>query len=331
MSRAADAPATFFGKVPSRGDFVKGAAQPPLIGMLDGWVSRAMELIAEDPGWKAAYDAASPIDFAFVGARSGVSVVGHLRPSVDASGRRFPFLAAATVERDDTLMFRCAPCGLVEAWEQLARLAEAAVSGVGAGPAAWQAGIEAFDCGACFEAAIQADPLGAFVRQSRLATLADMLGSRPEAVARVILAIGLLMRPVLGQPSLGIDKDLILPLPGEPRQARLVAGLWVYLVTAFLGRSGLELQLLIPRGGAQACLFIGFRGAAADTLGNALAPSPAAGAQAVRLVDPQWIDAQPALTHDHGVARLASYLAQPDIGLELVVTSFREVFLGESP
>lgn len=322
MSRAGEVSATFFGKVPGRGDFVKGAGQHPLIGMLDGWVSGAMELIAEDPGWKAAYDAASPVDFAFVGARSGMAVVGHLRPSVDASGRRFPFLAAAAVERGDTLMFRCAPCGLVEAWAQLARCTRAAVAG--AAPAAWQGALEAVDCGALFDAAIQGDPLGAFVRGTTLATLADMLGSRPEAVARVILAIGLLMRPVLGQPSSGIDKDLILPLPAAARQ---VAGLWLYLVSAFLRGTGLELQVLIPCGALPARLFIGFRGAAADTLANALVP-PAA-TQAVSLVDPEWIDAQPALTREHGVARLASYLAQPGIGLELVVNSFREVFLGE--
>ncbi len=325
MSRAGEVSATFFGKVPGRGDFVKGAGQHPLIGMLDSWVSGAMELISTDPGWKAAYDAACPVDFAFVGARSGVSVVGHLRPSFDASGRRFPFLAAAAVERGDTLMFRCAPCGLVEAWAQLARCAEAAVAG--AVPAAWQGELEAADCGALFDAAMQGDPLGAFVRGSTLATLADLLGVRPEAVARVILAIGLLMRPVLGQPSSGIDKDLILPLPAEPAAARQVAGLWLYLVSAFLRGTALELQLLIPCGAVPARLFIGFRGAAADTLANALVP-PAA-TQAVSLVDPEWIDAQPALIREHGVARLASYLAQSGIGLELVVNSFREVFLGE--
>ena len=187
MSRGSAASATFFGKVPGRGDFVKGAGQHPLIGTLDAWVSGAMELLAEDPGWKAAYDAAGPIDFAFVGARSGVSVVGHLRPSVDASGRRFPFLAAAALERDDTLMFRCAPCGLVEAWGQLARCAGAAVAG--AASAAWQGELEAVDCGVLFDTAIQGDPLGAFVRNSSLAALADLLGARPEAVARVILAI----------------------------------------------------------------------------------------------------------------------------------------------
>ena len=225
MSRGSAAPATFFGKVPGRGDFVKGAGQHPLIATLDAWVSGAMELLAEDPGWKAAYDAAGPIDFAFVGARSGVSVVGHLRPSVDASGRRFPFLAAAALERDDTLMFRCAPCGLIEAWGQLAHHAEAAVTGAAA--PVWQGALEAVDCGALFNAAVQGDPLGAFVRRSSLAALADLLGTRPEAVARVILAIGLLMRPVLDQPTLGIDKDLILhlrqSLPGHPNGMRFTA------------------------------------------------------------------------------------------------------------
>jgi len=325
MSRPGEVSATFFGKVPGRGDFVKGAGQHPLIGMLDSWVSGAMELISTDPGWKAAYDAACPVECAFVGARSGVAVVGHLRPGIDAAGRRLPFLAGAAVERGDTLMFRCAPCGLVEAWAQLARCAQAAVAG--AAPTAWQGELEAVDCGALFDAAMQGDPLGAFVRGSTLVTLADLLGVRPEAVARVILAIGLLMRPVLGQPSSGIDKDLILPLPAEPAAARQVAGLWLYLVSAFLRGTALELQLLIPCGAVPARLFIGFRGAAADTLADALVP-PAA-TQAVSLVDPEWIDAQPALIREHGVARLASYLAQPGIGLELVVNSFREVFLGE--
>ena len=64
------------------------AAYAARLATLDAWVSGAMELLAEDPGWKAAYDAAGPIDFAFVGARSGVSVVGHLRPSADAAGGR---------------------------------------------------------------------------------------------------------------------------------------------------------------------------------------------------------------------------------------------------
>lgn len=322
MSRAA----TFFGKIPGRGDFVKGAGHPPLIGRLDGWASGAMELIADDPGWKAAYDQAAPIDFAFVGAGSGVSVVGHLRPSADASGRRFPFLAAAAVERGDTLMFRCAPCGLGEAWCALGRLAGAAVAGAPA--AAWQDALEAVDCGAHFDAAIRSDPLGAFVRQTRLDALAALLGTRPQAVARVILAIGLLLRPVLGQPSAGIDKDLILPLPADPDPdaALQVAGLWLYLVTAFLHHAGLELQVLIPCGGGR--LHLGFRGATADTLAEALAPLPSGG-RAIHLTDPDWIDTQPALTRDPGIARLASYLARPEIGLEPVVTTFREVFLGE--
>ena len=78
MSTVIASPATCFGKIPSRGDFVKGAGQHQLISVLDRWVSQTMELLSEDPAWKTAYDGACPVDFAFIGARSRLSVVGHL-------------------------------------------------------------------------------------------------------------------------------------------------------------------------------------------------------------------------------------------------------------
>lgn len=122
MSSIVNSSATCFGKIPSRGDFVKGAGQHPLITVLDRWASQGMERLSEDPRWKTAYDNACAVDFAFVGARSRLSVVGHLRPSLDSSGRRFPFIAAATIERDDALIFRCAPVGLSHSFGALASI-----------------------------------------------------------------------------------------------------------------------------------------------------------------------------------------------------------------
>src|SRR5574343_1287898 len=237
---------TFFGKIPARGDFVKGAGQHQLISVLDRWVSQAMELLSEDPRWKAAYDSACAVDFAFVGARSRLSVVGHLRPSTDSSGRRFPFITAATVERDDALMFRCAPVGLASSFGALAGISEAGVNGGEVG--ALLAELDSINCAGDFDTAVQTDPLGNFVRRNTLDTLADMIGSpNSEAVRRIILAIGLLMRPILGQGTVSVEKDIVLPLPAEERTRNLVAGLWLYLVTAFLRKTTVELQVMIER------------------------------------------------------------------------------------
>lgn len=320
-------PATCFGKIPSRGDFVKGSGQHQLIGTLDRWVSQAMELLSEDSRWKIAYDAAGAFDFAFVGARSRLSVVGHLRPSSDSSGRRFPFITAATVARDDSLMFRCAPVGLGRSFAALGKVSEAGVGGAEVSQLLSE--LDAIDCASDFDAALQSDPLGNFVRRTTLDNLALMLempGSQP--LRRIILAIGLLMRPVLGQGSVSIDKELVLPLPADERNRNLVAGLWLYLVSAFLRRSSVELQLVIERKASQPRLVIGFNGASPLTLLEAMA-ADASGGRSIVLGDPEWIDDQAALSNDYGVAKLSTYLEQPALSLELAIVTFREVFLGE--
>ncbi|HLO63936.1 MAG TPA: type VI secretion system-associated protein TagF [Azonexus sp.] len=327
MTSIVSSPATCFGKIPSRGDFIKGAGQHQLITVLDRWVSQGMERLSEDPRWKIAYDEACAVDFAFVGARSRLSVVGHLRPSLDSSGRRFPFITAATIERDDALLFRCAPVGLGHSFGTLARISE---SGVRGGEVAeLLAELDAINCADDFETALQSDPLGNFVRRNSLDTLAGMIGANSiDTVRRIILAIGLLMRPALGQGNVAIDKEILLPLPADERNRNLVAGLWLYLLTAFLRRTMVELQVVIERRADKPRLIIGFNGSSPDTLVAALSPESAA-ERGIPLIDPEWIEEQSEVTDDYGVAKLSSYLAQPHISLEQAITTFREVFLGE--
>ena len=327
MTSILSSPATCFGKIPSRGDFVKGAGQHQLITVLDRWVSQGMERLSEDPRWKTAYDDACAVDFAFVGARSRLSVVGHLRPSLDSSGRRFPFITAATIDRDDALLFRCAPVGLGHSFGSLARISEAGVRG--GEVAELLAELDAVSCADDFETALQSDPLGNFVRRNSLESLAGMIGAHSiDTVRRIILAIGLLMRPALGQGSVSIDKEIVLPLPADERNRNLVAGLWLYLLTAFLRRTMVELQVVIERRADRPKLIIGFNGSSPDTLVAALSPESAA-ERVIPLIDPEWIEDQSDVTDDYGVAKLSSYLAQPHISLEQAITTFREVFLGE--
>jgi type VI secretion system protein ImpM len=189
--------------------------------------------------------------------------------------------------------------------------------------------LENLDCAGDFETAVQADPLGNFVRRTTLDTLAVILGcSGSESLRRTILAIGILLRPVLGQGSVSIDKDLVLPLPVDERYRHPVAGLWLYLVSAFLRRTSVELQLLMECRSPSPKLVLGFNGAAPATLLAALSPQTSVD-KVIALIDPEWVDDIPELSSDYGVAKLAAYLAQPAITLELAINTFREVFLGE--
>ncbi|MDR2924965.1 MAG: type VI secretion system-associated protein TagF [Azoarcus sp.] len=321
-------PATCFGKIPSRGDFVRGTGQYQLITLLDRWVSRAMEALSEDSRWKIAYDGGSAVDFLFAGASRRISVVGHLRPSSDSSGRRFPLITAAMIERDDSLMFRCGPSGLQQSYAALARIAESGTAGAEASQLLGE--LDDVNCAADFNSAISTDPLGHFVRQTTLESLAEMLAlnNGSEALRRIILAVGLLMCPVLGQGAVHIDKDLVLPLPAGDRYRHHVAGLWLYLTSAFLRRTTVELQVLIERRIEHPHLILGFNGDSPSPLLSTLTPEAMA-EHRILLIDPEWIEEQTEITRDYGIAKLSSYLAQPAITLEQVVTTFREVFLGE--
>ena len=327
MNGLTSAAATCFGKVPTRGDFVKGPSQHKLIGMMDHWMSSCMELLSDDPRWKTTYDEAPAVDFAFVGPRSRVSVIGHLTPSRDASGRRFPFLTVATIERNDALMLRCAPAGLSHPFSILRDVARSAIDGRDLEEILVELGD--LNSAAEFELALRSDPLGHFVRRTSLEALGEMLGPRHSAdsVRRTILAIGLLLRPLLGNAT-PIGKAIALPLPSDERNRNLAAGLWLYLVSAFLRGSSFELQVLIGYGQEEARMVIGFNGASPKTLLAVLSPTTVSDT-VVSLDDPEWIDGHDDLVHDYGVAKLASYLGQPAITLEAAINTFREVFLGE--
>ena len=51
---------TYFGKVPSRGDFVKSGSSLPLLNSLDNWLARTMDSMSTDARWKSIYDEVEP-------------------------------------------------------------------------------------------------------------------------------------------------------------------------------------------------------------------------------------------------------------------------------
>lgn len=328
MNAATSSGASYFGKLPSRGDFVRGGHQVRLIGLLDQWTSGCMEALADNPRWKLLFDSAPALDFAFVAAQSHLTVIGHLKPSRDASGRRFPFLAAASIEFPAPLPLRCGPIGFSTLWDIFRRIVgQACATDM---PNIVLCELAALDCKAAVEHRLAGDPLGQFARTTTLGELAAALGPTTSihSVRRQILAIGLLMRPLLGGRELSIEKGLCLPLPTDAGHRSTVAALWLYLIAALLRDTRCELQLLLGRVDGNERLVIGFNGASPRALLGLLAPMSLKESVIV-LDDPEWIEHHPDLVTDRGVARLSSYLAQPAITVQAALTTFCEVFLGE--
>ena len=251
MTRRAMVPLAYFGKLKSRGDFVRSASQPTLIHTLDDWLSQGIERMSGDPRWKEVYDRGPGAHFAFFSGSNPRGIAGHLTASADASGRRFPFVVAGTFEVAEPLVFLpFAPMALARLWarfEQAARLACAAEDAATTLAEIAQVEIE-LDVEASAYEATQRD----FVELQTIASLETMLrqGGHEIDLRQALLAIGLLLQPVLGTTGVSLKKGLCLPLPADPLYRPLVASFWLELVVPFLRRLDLEIALFLPRQGA---------------------------------------------------------------------------------
>ncbi|WP_052101468.1 type VI secretion system-associated protein TagF [Novilysobacter arseniciresistens] len=318
-----------FGKLPSRGDFVRTPDQHGLMATLDRWAGGGIELLARSPDWKRLYDSARPLHFAFLGSRSRVAIGGHFVPSHDASERRFPFLAATRIELTEPLAFiGRSPLALSRLWSGLARHGREAVAAEDAGEvlralaeARIQASADPHDYDAPFDDFIDLQDIGmlqGLLRQS----------GHPQLQLRWVLpALGLLMQPLIAGGSGRIDKALSLPLPADALYRPLVAALWLDLLAGFLGRADFELVLFIrdgdDTGGPQ--LVVGFNGADPRTLHAVLDPQ-VADEHVIRVDDAEWVEDQ--VDGDYALNRLVSFVARDDLSLRQARRTFNETFLG---
>ena len=327
MSRAPTPTAVgYFGKIPSRGDFVKGSDNPALIKVLDDWLAQAMDLMSADARWKLNYDAVAPLHFAFIGPRRRHAIAGHIVASSDQSSRRFPFLMMSTMEVTEPGAFVSdAPLVLNRLWNRLEALSTSVVGATDAAAplqAAASHVIEldlrstAYD--AAFSDFLDLQTIGAL---DALLAQSGFKGS----VRQVLLALGVLLQPVMASSSSRLEKSLLLPLPSDPMYRNLVAAFWMHLITPFLARADFELALFITRLATRPVLVLGFSGASAQTLRAIM--DPQAGLERHITFDQlDWVEEQ--TDTDYAVKKLSTYLAQANLSLKSALDSLRAAFIG---
>ena len=329
MSNLSSVSLAYFGKIASRGDFVRSSQQGSLTQMLDQWLSQGLELVSVDPRWKQRYDQVGPCRFAFLGVRSKVALAGHMIPSVDSSGRRFPFVTAGSFDVDAPLPFMAhAPMALSRLWSRLETIgrevsgAEDATASLGK---AMQTRLE-IDTGATASATSVDD----FLEMQTVGSLEELLrAAHPRLeLRRTLLAIGLLLQPVPASGVSRLDKGLALPLPDDPLYAPFVGAFWMSLVAPFLSRGDFELALFVlrrqPGGGSALC--IGFSGGSPATL-QAIFDVDKRDEAFVEVVSADWADEH--ADDDYAIKKLSSYLSQQQLSMGQAMKTFKECFLGE--
>jgi type VI secretion system protein ImpM len=303
----------YFGKIPSRSDFIKAADDVTLMGVLDQWLAQVMSQLPQDPRWKINYDAMAPLRFAFVGTRRKHAIAGHILASQDQSGRRFPFLLMQRLDVPEGVDFiGHSPLALAPLWRATAAMAQQVVSA--ADPEAILQAIP--DTSVALDMQTK-DPCGS------IDALSQLLGG--VDVKQLMLALGLVLQPVMRSGASQLDKSLQLPLPQQESAQAEVAAFWMSLIVPFLHRADFELALFLTQRDGRPLLVIGFNGASAQTLQAIIDPILAA-EQHVDFADTSWVAEQ--LTIDIDVRALASYLDQPGLSLALARTLFHQSYIG---
>lgn len=329
MSQLSSVSLAYFGKVASRGDFVRSTQQGALTQMLDQWLSQGLELVSVDPRWKQRYDQVGPCRFAFLGVRSKVALAGHMIPSVDSSGRRFPFVAAGSFEIDAPLPFMShAPMALSRLWSRLETIGREACAAEDATASLGKAVQTKLEIDTSFNA--YATSFDDFLEMQTVGSLEELLRAAHPGLElrRTLLAVGLLLQPVPASGVSRLDKGLALPLPDDPLYAPFVGAFWMSLVAPFLARGDFELALFVlrrqPGGGSELC--IGFAGGSPATL-QAIFDVDKRDEAFVEVVAADWADEH--ADDDYAIKKLSSYLMQPQLSMSQALRTFKECFLGE--
>ncbi|MDR1075796.1 MAG: type VI secretion system-associated protein TagF [Xanthomonadaceae bacterium] len=319
-------PVSFFGKLPSRGDFVKTSDSHPLMILLDRWAGNGLELLSSNSDWKRLYDESRPFSFAFLGSRSRLAIAGYFLPSADSSQRRFPFLSATRLEISAPLDFIArSPLAFSRLWTTLARLSQQVV----------QAQEPAEQLRGMSEAELQIDAAPTaydawffdFLDTQSIGSVQDMLQSAGHSQLMMkwaLPALGLLLQPALTGTAGQIEKALSLPLSADPLYRAMVATFWLDLISGFLEHSDYELALLIQDSAAPR-LVIGFNGADGAILRGLLDESVGR-EQLIRVDDAEWVKDQ--LENDYALNKLVGYLDRDEFSLRSARQFFRETFLG---
>jgi type VI secretion system protein ImpM len=325
MNRTTATPIGYFGKLPSRGDFVKASENPALLKILDDWLAQAMDLLSADARWKLTYDALPPMHFAFIGPRRGRAIAGHIAASSDASSRRFPFLMMSTMEVDQPAAFVAnSPLVLSRLWNRCEALSND-MRGPDAGNALHAASHASIDLdlrAAAYDAAFND-----FLDMQTVGELDALLAPTgfTGTVRQVLLALGLLLQPVMASSSSRLEKSLELPLPADPLYRNMVAAFWMHLITPFLARADFELALFITRLRGRQTLVLGFSGASAQTLHVLMNPQAALDHH-IAFDDLDWVEEQ--VGSDYAIKKVSTYLAQANLSLKSAHDSLRAAFIG---
>lgn len=316
----------YFGKIKSRGDFVKSAGGARVIALIDQWIAQGMEDLIAAPHWKTCYDHAEPIDFLFMGMQRKHAIHGTMVPGSDASLRRFPFIAGTVFDvAEPHQLLTLGPICFDRHTTSRRIKAELAVKADSASDAlAW---LSRANHDSCLSHETSVEHFRHFLANTTVAELTSLLGlcSNEATLRQIVLALHCLLYPLHGKASVSIyppSKAIALPLPRDRSRRPFVEAFWLTLMDVFLRATDFELSLLSGVMHGKPKMIITFSGVT-PLIFRALFDEDAAREFVIDLNHAAWAEHNAA--SDNAAMTLSAYLDHDGLLLQQIVMTFQEI------
>jgi len=314
----------YFGKIPSRSDFVKSASGAKVIGLMDQWVGHGMEMLMALPDWKESFDCGGPFDFLFLGMKRKHAIHGTLAPSRDASSRRFPLIAATSFEVANPLQFlRLGTLTLDDLCRHRRHLMQHAIQAHDMPESLELLNGSVHDSSlACQTAEARCT---SYLAAHSLASLNAMLLPEPNGMPlrQVIPALGHLLNPLRDDSATVPQKAVALPLPQRETERVGMMTFWLQLIAISLAGSSMELSLFSGRHLGSPRLIIAFNGVT-PLIFQALFDEHAAREFVIDLACTSWSEHLESL--HPSCAALSSHLEHRELSSLQIIASFQNAF-----
>lgn len=322
-------PLVYFGKLPSRGDFVRARNHLPETNAIDQWVSQAIALsgsILPEPLANDNANKESPfLYFSHVDTVSNQIITGVLLPSQDSSGRhrQYPVIGFGVIHGDNPKNWmKYLPVKSMPLWNDIQQALLVAKQASDSAQMIEQ--LNACQLTIDNHASTQYYDFINTVSLQQIAVLMDVTKSQ---LVQQIIATGLLFLPTFSKGFAGLNKIIHWSLPTSKSQAIYLATFWHDLIHGFYQPHQLSLNTYLYQGVERYKLLMSF----IKPDGQLLSQLAASEADAVEGYPDDWVAiassdwTQGYIDNDIGLSRLS----QDDLSLYEVRQLFKRTFLAQ--
>lgn len=325
-------PLVYFGKLPSRGDFVRARANINETNIVDQWVSQALttsgpilqeSALEQTDSENSSSEKTAVLNFSHIDTAANQIITGVMLPSHDSSDRSYPLIGFVMLHLDKPKSWmNYLPIKSLGLWEgiyEVLTMAKAQTDNV-------KATEYLNDCLLAIDKNASTHYYD-FINTTTLQDMAVLMGINKLQLVQQIIATGLLFLPTYTKGFNSLNKSICWTLTTDKASAIHMATFWHDLIHGFYQPHQLYLNTYLYRTSEHYRLILNFTKPSGHLLSQLSSGEDTYPDDWVSIADSGWT--QGYIDEDIGLTRFNKLLLQDDLYLYDTRQLFKQIFLAQ--